>query len=217
VKVKWDELRLTKATGEGYADAATSVGTAVADVIKGRKELAPLVVWVFDAEDLKANRALETKVFCDEKVGLALQRLVCLKVDVRTLPGGKMADDLKSRTPLFLFYNPAGKVYSELEGVKATARTGFYGQVTKLWGASFDLKLTDYSRKMTAILRRIDKNEKARTTLEAKKALAGGNAAKMKAVTRGMAKVDAEEQKILVDEQNLIGSCKVKPEFTKPE
>jgi hypothetical protein len=215
--VTWEDLRLTKATAEGYADAATSVEAAIADVVKGRKDRAPLVVWVFDDEDIKQNRALEAKVFSDEKVGLALGRHVCLKVDVKTVPAGKLADDLTARTPLFFFFDPAGKVRSTLEGVKATARTGFYAEVGKLWDASFAMKLSDYTRKMTAILRRIEKSEKARATLEAKRAQAGGNAAKLKAVARGLAKVDAEDQKILVDEQNLIASCGVKPEFAETE
>ena len=219
MKVEWQELRLAQSAAEGYGETARPIDQLLQSVVAARKDVLPTVVWIYDLEDDKVNRALETKIFQDLKVGLALKRFTCLKGNIETIPDENLAAQLRKQAPVFYFFDPAAKSFAVLKGKKGASRSRFYKTVEKLWSASFQVKLRDFAKKMTKILDRIDKVEKKKTLLEAKISRAEGKPGKLRGLKREKDKLKDEEDEILEDEQELLADCKVKDEFTsgKPE
>ncbi len=219
IKVEWQELRLAQTVAEGYGATARPIDKLLQDVIASRKDVLPTVVWIYDLEAEKVNRSLETKIFQDLKVGLALKRFTCLKGNIETIPDERLAEKLRKQAPVFYFFDPAGKSFTVLKGKKGASRSRFYSTVEKLWSASFKVKLRDFAKKMTKVLDRIDKIEKEKTLLEAKMKRAEGKPGKLRGLTKQKDKLKDEEDEILADEQKLLADCKVKDEFTskKPE
>ena len=147
------------------------------------------------------------------KIGLAMKRFKCLKANIESIADARMSRDLQRRVPIFYLYDPAAKLFTKLEGKKACSRSRFYGAVEKLWKASFEMKLKDFTKKMTKILDAIDKIEKQKELLAAKKARAAGKAAKLGALNRQERKLKEEEKKVQADEAEVLESCKRRPEF----
>jgi cell shape-determining protein MreC len=142
-----------------------------------------------------------------------MKRFVCLKANTESLADSRMARDLNKRAPIFYLYDPAAKLFTTLEGKKASSRSRFYGAVEKLWKASFVMKLKDFTKKMSKVLDEIDKIEKKKELLAAKKARAAGNASKLGVLNRQERKLKEEEKKIHDREAALLESCRRKPEF----
>ncbi len=213
VKVDWEELLLSQTVADGYGVASRPIDQLLRDVVASRKENLPAVIWIYDLADEKKNSALETKIFTDLKVGIALKRFACLKGNIDTIPNEKLANDLRKRAPVFYFYDPAGKSFTQLMGKKAASRSRFYGVVEKLWAASFQVKLRDFSGKMTKILDRIDKVEKEKALLAAKKSRAEGKPGKLRTIARDEEKLKKEEEKVLEDEQKLLADCRLRDEY----
>jgi len=213
IQVDWKELRLAQSVAEGYGETARPIDKLLEDVIRSRKDVLPTVVWIYDLENDKLNRSLETKVFQDLKVGIALKRFTCLKGNIETIPDEKLADQLRKRAPVFYFFDPAGKLYATLQGKKGTSRSRFYKTVEKLWSASFNVRLRDFNKKMTKILDRIDKVEKEKDLLEAKMKRAEGKPGKLRGLARQQDKLKAREEEVLEDERKLLADCTLKDEF----
>jgi hypothetical protein len=215
--VEWQELRLAQEVTGGYADQARPLEDLLRDAVAARaKEALPIVIWIYDLEDEKTNQSIETKIFCDEKVGLALKRFICLKGNLEGIPDRELVKDLRRRAPVFYLYDPAGKPFDTLEGKSATSRSRFYGLVEKLWGASFDVRLRDFAKQMGDILDRVDKLETQKQLLAAKKARAADNPRKLAALKDDEEELAKEEKAILDDEAAILASCKRKAEFESP-
>jgi hypothetical protein len=212
--VEWTEFTLTQTTADGYAASSGPIEGLIHDAIQTHsKEILPIVVWIYDLEDEKGNRALETKVFNDMKIGLAMKRFVCLKANIDSLADARTANKLQKRAPIFYLYDPAAKLFVTMEGKKASSRSRFYSAVERLWKTSFEMKLKDFTKKMTKILDAIDKIEKQKDLLSAKKARAAGKPAKLGALNREERKLKEQEKKVQADEASILESCKRKPEF----
>ena len=199
---------------EGYADS----GQPLEDVIKAavEKEASakrPLVIWLCDAEDDKTNDALEAKIFRDEKIALAMKRFTCLKGEIQTIPDERQMEKVLRQAPVFYFYDPAGNRLDQLEGRRATSRSGFSGRIEKLWDVSFEMRLKDYSKKMGHVLDRMDKLEGEKQRLTAKMDRAADNAPKLRRLQAEEAKLKEQETAIQKDEQAILDSLKVRPEF----
>jgi hypothetical protein len=213
VRVDWQELRLSQSVADGYGEAARPIDQLLQDVVASRKDALPAVVWIYDLEDEKQNSALETKIFNDLKVGIALKRFVCLKGNIETIPNAKLADDLRKQAPVFFFYDPAVKSFTQLVGKRAASRSRFYGAVEKLWSASFQVKLGEFTGKMSKILDGIDKIEKEKELLAAKRSRAEGNPGKLRSIARDEEKLKEEEKAVLEDEQKLLADCRLRDEY----
>jgi hypothetical protein len=213
VRVDWRELRLAQSVAEGYGEAAPEIDELVRDAVASRPDRLPTVVWIYDVEDEKENRLLETRVFQDLKVGVALKRFACLKGNIATIPDEAVAERLRRRSPIFLFYDPAGEPFARLEGKRATSRSGFYRVVEKLWRTSFELKLRSFTGRMTKILDRIDRLEKEKQLLAAKKSRAEGNPRKLRGIVREEDELEEEERAVLEDEEELLADCRLRKEF----
>jgi hypothetical protein len=175
----------------------------------------PAIVWIFDPLDDSTHEALNAKIFCDEKIGLALKQFICLKGDVESIPDEKQMKKMQRKTPLFYFYDPAGKLFSNLSGKRATSRSGVSSQIEKLWGVCYEMKLRDYARKMSDLLDRLDKLESKKKQLEQKMAKAASKPSKFKALQREEAKLKAQEEKLLESEQKILEACKLRDTFRK--
>jgi hypothetical protein len=209
-------LRLSETTGDGYAESSRPIADLIQDAVKRRaSDQKPAIVWIFDPEDEKSAKALEAKVFCDEKIGLALKQFICLKGDVESIPDERLMKKMRKKTPFFYFYDPAGKLFGELKGKRATSRSGFTALVQKLWDVSYEMKLRVYAKKMSDLLDRIDKLEGEKAKLDRKMASAASNPRKFKALQREEAKLKAKENKLLEDEQKILEACKLRDEFKK--
>lgn len=199
--------------GEGYAEAARPLEALLHDFVASRKDNLPVVVWIYDLEDEKGNSRLEAKIFNDLKVGIALKRFVCLKGNLDTIPDENLAKKLQRNAPYFYFFDPAGEQFAELSGKSASSRSRFYGTIEKLWTTSFDVKLRDFTSKMSKILDRIDRVEKEKEQLAAKKARAEGNPRKLRSIAQDEQELKKEEEAVLEDEQKLLADCRLREEF----
>lgn len=179
------------------------------------QEKKPVVVWIYDSEDEKTNANLESKVFYDEKVGLALKQFVCLKGDVESIPDEKLMKKTRRKAPMIYFFDPAGKPFDTLTGKRATSRSGFTSRLEKLWDLSYDMKLRVYAKKMSALLDQMDKLEEKKRQIESKMARAAANPGKFSALKKQEEKLKAEEAKLLDAEQKILEACKLRPEFDK--
>ena len=216
IKISWEELRLSQKV-DGYGEATAPIQDLVRNALSARKEVLPAIVWIYDLEDEKSEKALESKVFGDMKTALALRRFVCLKGNLETIPSGKLIRDLRKRGPVFFFFDPAKNLFSRLEGKKAISKSRFYGVVQKLWGESFDLKIRSFTKAMGGVLDEIDEVEKKKQLLATKEARAAGTAGKLAKIRREKAKIEAMEKKVLKEEEELLASCKVRDRYLKGE
>jgi hypothetical protein len=218
VEVKWKTLRLAEATEGGYAETTVPIDELIADAVKRHLgERKPIVVYICDEEDEKTAKALDSKVFCDEKVGLALKRFVCLKGAIQTIPDDRMMAQMAKKTPIFHFYDPAGNHFNTLSGRKATSKSGFSSRVGKLWDLSFTMRLKDYTKRMGKVLDRIDKLEAEKERLSAKMERAADNPGKLKGLQREEEALTKLEEELQKDEQEILETCALKKEFLPGE
>ena len=216
IRVEWEELRLSHSE-EGYGETALPLEDLIRNAVRSRKEILPAVVWIYDLEDEKTQSDLETRVFADEKVGIAMKRFVCLKGSIDSIPDAKTVRALRRKAPLFYFVDPGREICYELSGRRATSRSRFYGAIEKLWRKSFDTRLRVFSKQMSEVLDRIDEVEGEKAVLEAKRARAEGNRRKLAALARDEEKLREEEEKVLEMERDVLAACQVKDEFLPSE
>ena len=216
MKVRWETLRLSETTSDGYVDSGKPLDDLILQAVKRRAgENKPVVVWIYDPENDKVNQGLESKVFYDEKVGLALKQFVCLKGDVETIPDERLMKKTRRKTPIFYFFDPAGKPFDTLTGKRATSRSGFTSRLEKLWELSYDMKLRVYAKKMSSLLDRMDKLAEKRKQLESKMARAASSPSKYAGLQKQEEKLKKAEAKLLDEEQKIFDACKLRPEYQK--
>jgi hypothetical protein len=136
-----------------------------------------------------------------------------VKALIQSMPDAKEAEKLKKQTPLFRFYDPAGKPLDDLSGKRASSKSAFSGRIEKLWNMSFEMALKDYAGQMSEILARMDKvaTEQQRVTDQLTRA--EGNAQKVAALQKEAEALKTEENTINQDEQKILASVKVRAEF----
>ena len=174
----------------------------------------PIVIFISDEEDESTERALEGKIFCNEKIGVAMKRFVCLRGSVQSIPDGRLAEKMARQTPIFYFYDPAGKPVKELKGKRATSTSAFSAVVSKLWDLSYELKLKAYSKQMGQILDEMDKVESAKARLTDQMDRAADKPAKLRQLQQEQDELAKQEQRVQEMEAELLKSCTLKPEFT---
>jgi uncharacterized protein YdcH (DUF465 family) len=214
MKVEWQTLRLAAATGSGYADSAGPVDDILRDAVaKAAGGVKPVVVFICDDEDSKTNDSLEANVFSDEKVALAMKRFVCLKATIQSIPDEKVAEKLRRQTPIFRYFDPAGKALEELSGKRAASRSAFSARVEALWKLSFEKVLKEYVSEMSDLLDRMDRLATEKQRIEDQITRAEGNPQKVAALQKEAESLKTDENTIKQDEEKLLGSVTVRPEF----
>jgi hypothetical protein len=215
VTVEWTPLRLSETTPDGYADSSKPVDELIQNYVKKLDDKLPVVVWICDIEDEKSNNKILGRVLCDEKVGLAMKRFVCLKAEIQSIPDERQADKLARKCPIFQFYDPAGNLFADLQGRRATSKGGFCSRVEKLWDVSFSVRLKEYVRDMSKILDKIDKIEGEKQRLERKLARAADNKRKYDALQKEREELLAKEAEIAEEEQETLEKVTLRPEFAE--
>jgi hypothetical protein len=182
--------------------------------VKNRlSEQKPIVIYICDEEDEKSEKALDSKVFCNEKIGLAMKRFTCLKGAIQSIPDERLAEKIARQTPSFHFFDPAGKPIKVLKGRQATSCSAFSGRVQALWDSSFVMKLKDYTKRMGKILDQMDKLEAEKARLTDKMDRAADNPGKLLRLQKEQEELTAEEASIGEEEQELLKGVALKPEF----
>ncbi len=145
---------------------------------------------------------------------MALKRFVCLKGSIQSIPDERLADKIARQTPLFYFYDPAGKPMKLLKGKRATSTSAFSACVAKLWDVSYVMRLKTYTKKMGQILDQIDKVEAAKKRLSDKMDRAANKPGKLRQLQKEEKALAAQEKKVQEQEEELLQKACVKPEFT---
>ena len=198
----------------GYADSARPVDDIIKAYVAARKdERKPTVIWIADDEDAKTNEALESRVFNNEDIGIAMKRFTCLRGAVQMIPDERIAGEAQRRTPSFYFFNPAGELVNEVHGKRATSRSGFSACVGKLFDLSFAMSLKDYSKRMGKILDQMDRVAGEKERLDAKIERAADNPGKLAPLVKEQDELKEKQAALETLEQELLGVSGVKPDF----
>lgn len=171
------------------------------------------MIFICDEEDEKAERALESKIFSNEKIGVAMKRFTCLKGSIQSIPDERLALKIARQTPVFYFYDPAGKPMKVLKGKRATSTSAFSAQVSKLWDSSYKMKLKAYCKRMGQILDLLDKHASETDRLQDKMDRAADKPGKLAQLRKEKDELAKDEQKIQEMEQELLKASPLKAEF----
>ncbi len=175
----------------------------------------PSVVWIYRADDDKANQACNANIFQNEQVGIALKKFRCYRVDVDAIPDDRVRKTYEKMSPSFLFFDPAGDGVAKAQGRRATSLSGFSSAMERTWNTSFAQKLRGYTKQMTRILDRMDRLDGQKQILSQNRTRLAQkpNPRKQRALDREAEELKGEEEKVLQDEQKLLESVAVRPQF----
>jgi cell shape-determining protein MreC len=124
-----------------------------------------------------------------------------------------MAEKIRKQTPIFRYFDPAGKPLEELSGKRATSKSAFGARVEALWKISFEKVLKEYVREMNDLLDRMDRLATEKQRIEDQITRADGNPQKVAALQKEAERLKTDENTIKQDEEKLLGSVTVRPEF----
>ena len=175
----------------------------------------PAVVWLFRADDDKANQSCNTNIFQNEQVGIALKKFRCYRVDVDAIPDDRVRKEYEKQSPAFFFYDPAGETVAKVGGRRATSLSGFSSGMDRTWNTSFTVKLRGYTKQMTRILDRMDRLDGQKQILaQGKSRLAQKpNPRKQRELDREEQELKGKEAKVLEDEQQVLASVALRPAY----
>jgi hypothetical protein len=175
----------------------------------------PAVVWLFRADDDKANQACNANIFQNEQVGIALKKFRCYRVDVDAIPDDRVRKEYEKQSPAFFFFDPAGEKVASAVGRRATSLSGFSSAMERTWNTSFTVKLRGYTKKMTRILDRMDRLDGQKQILSQNKARLAQkpNPRKQREVDQEEKQLKEAEAKVLEDEQKILESVALRPQY----
>jgi len=178
----------------------------------------PAVVWLYTPADEKALNAINTKVFQNERVGIAMKKFRCYRVNVEEIENREIREEYLRSAPSFIFFDPAGDAVAKLSGKQASSLSAFSGSVGKAWNQSFTVKLKPYTKRMTNILNRLDKLNGRTQIMEQGQARLDNkpNAVKKRKLQAEAETLRAEKEAILTDEQEILASVELRSRY-RPE
>jgi hypothetical protein len=211
--VQWEQTTLPTRTEPGYGERALPAE----DLVKFDSR--PTLVWFFDLEDEDLNRKCESTVFSNEKLGLALKRFRCVKIDVQSIAEDRLRREYASQTPAFRIIDPAGETLAVMQGPRATSLSRFRGMVSSAWRKMFTMSQDNFVRKMTDILNRLDRVNSQKTVLDSQKKRyqERGNRRKLAEVERDAEELAAEQKKIEQDEEAIKEACSLRDSYLKKD
>lgn len=219
MRVDWKTLRLAEFTSEGYAETSRPVDDLVNDAVK--KELGttkkPVLVWIYDVEDDRTNSNIESSVFGDEKVALAMKQFVCLKAEIQSMPDSREAEKLVRTAPIFHFFDPSGARIDTLNGKRATSRSGVTARIEKLWDLSYEVRLREYSRDMARVLDQMERIDGDKARLLDQMDRAADNPRKLASLKREEEDLKKEEENVLAEERKILAGVTLKSDWTAPK
>jgi hypothetical protein len=208
--VQWEQKRLPTTTEPGYGERVLPANELVKQDVSAR----PTIVWFYSVEDDRANQVCEGTIFQNEQIGLSLKRFRCVRIDVDEISDSKLRTQYDN-TPSFVVYDPKGETVAKLEGRSATSTSRFSGMVRQAWGKLFTMKQKDFVKSMTKILDRMDRVSSQQQVLTAKKQRAEkkGNRAKLAAIAREEAELNAVLAEVQDDETAILERCQLRAEY----
>ena len=178
----------------------------------------PAVVWLYTPADEKALTALNSTVFQNERVGIAMKKFRCLRVNVEEIDNREIREEYLRTAPSFIFFDPAGGPLAELSGKRATSLSNFSSALEKVWNQSFTVSLKSYTTDVTGVLNELDKINSKVQILEQNQARikAKPNARKQRKLKAEAEALRAEKEAVLEKEQEILAGVELRPEF-RPE
>lgn len=177
------------------------------------------MVWLYTPADEKSMNAINSKVFQNERVGIAMKKFRCYRVNVEEIDNREIREEYLRSAPSFIFFDPAGDAVAQVSGKRAASLSAFSGTMGKAWNQSFTVKLKPYTKKMTNILDRLDKingrtqiMEQSRARLDRKP-----NAMKRRKLQAQAETLRTEKETILEDEQEILASVELRSKYRPAE
>jgi hypothetical protein len=213
--VEWRDISLARSGPRGYAPSSLPLNeTLTANVKRLGKGRMPAIVWIRDRRNRQAD-ALLTENFTDEKLCVALERFLCLRADVKTIPDRRLQEKLRKKAPILVFFDPAGKPVTSLSGRRANSQSAVCSLVGKLWNRSFKLSMKSYVKKKDDILDRLAIVERKKSALLAKLARAEGNPAKLASLKVKIKELEDLMIKVVDDDQKLKDTLELRKVYQK--
>lgn len=174
----------------------------------------PTVVWMIDITDEKGNQKIEGTVFQNEKMGLALKRFNCFRVNLRNLPEGDLKNEYL-RKPGFLFFDPAGKpALQPLVGKRASSLSTFSSYVEKAFDQSFTMRFDAFVKEMTVVLNMLDAVDIIDQAItQAQKDGPVTNPRDKRKLEKDIAERDEKKKEVEEYEAEVVAKCTLRPEY----
>ena len=179
----------------------------------------PSIVWFQDVSDDKTIKKIDGAIMGNEKVGIALKRFNCYRVNVLDLPEGDMKKKYEKQTPAFYFFDPSAKLVKRVVGKRATSLSSVNKLIEYTWNKSFTKPIKKFAKAYKGILDALDKYDVKRQSVERDRAKLDErpNRTVEKKVKKLEEKLAELRKKIEEDEQEIIASCQLKPAFLPEE
>jgi hypothetical protein len=211
--VKWQDVELANPAPYGYAPSSGPIGETLTSLVKrlgeGRR---PALVYLRNGKNGPGKAAIEEN-FRDEKVCIALERFLCLRADLKSLPDGKQREKLRQKTPALFFFDPAGKPVFALSGRRAASPAALSSLVKKLWKASFTLSLRSYTKQKDDILDRLTRIDRMRESVQASASRAEGKTAKVANLNRDIEELEGLMLAVRRDDGKLAKSVRLREKY----
>jgi hypothetical protein len=174
----------------------------------------PTVVWMTDITDEKGNQKIEGTIFQNEKMGLALKRFNCYRVNLRNLPEGDLKEEYL-RKPGFLFFDPAGQpTLRPLIGKRASSLSTFSSYVEKVFDQSFTMRFDGFVKEMTVVLNMLDAVDIIDQAItQAQKDGPVTNPRDKRKLEKDIAERDEKKKEVEEYEAEVMAKCSLRPEY----
>ena len=213
----WTNLKLaTQTAGSEYGGSTLRVAEVLRKLSSDvGSDNTPAVVWMYSPDEEKANQRLNSNIFQNEQVGLAMKKFRTLRVNVLEIDHNELRAEYSKNAPAFYFFDPAGGEIGKVAGKKATSLSGFTKLMEKSWNTSYETKLRKYTKSMTKLLDQLDRIDAKKQNLERNKERLAlkPNAGKQR-------KLSAEEEQLQKDmetfnqsEQKLLETVKLRSKY----
>jgi hypothetical protein len=211
IALDWKTTSLPKVSTPGYDGTEGNV-VEYLQSLSGEK---PSIVYFFDPREKKENDKVESTVFGNEVVGTAARGFNLVKIDVTRIVRGDLKAEYSKSTPKFHFYSHSGDVISKVQG--GITLPDFSSAITKAFNSEYALTLQQFLKAHRNVLDRLDRAEAKKTRVAEKRTLLESStrrdaraAALEKEIAEEEKEASDEVDKVLAEEQTLLGSLKLR-------
>lgn len=204
IAIAWREFALAVPAEPGYAETAAPLAEMIGRAVEQAVGKAPALVFIVDERQADRVAAVE-QALSSQDLAVALERFVCLKASVDSIPDEQLREDVRRRAPLVYTFDSAGTGVSLVAGRRAGSRSALFAGVQKAFQLSYTLSLRDYTRAALKIRDRIEEIQAERQRIFVK--MGSASEAKRAALQRDLDRLDAVREKVREEEQALAEAC----------
>ena len=179
-------------------------------VAKAKEEKTRSLVYVYDpTSDADAHTAFEMAMFQDE-IGIATKLFVCARLDITAASAKLLLERYREEAPLFVAYDDEGVEVGvvSMSGYKASPKK-LETLLAKAVGKDVEGGLSGFVRSYGDVCKDLEELEKKRTELEAgEDKVDRADKQKQAEIARERKALDNEEQKLLVQEREVLEAAK---------